>query len=102
MSVKKQYFSSKPYCKVTFRLEKKAVGGAQKASLAADFNNWQADLTPMKALKNGDFTVTVQLAKGREYQYRYVLDGSTWVTDDAAEKRVHCSYADCDNGIVAV
>lgn len=102
MSVKKQYFKTKPYCKVTFRLDKTNAGRAKKAGLAADFNDWRPEKTPMKALKNGDFTVSVDLKKGREYQYRYVVDGGIWITDDAADKYVHCGFADCQNAVVAV
>ena len=40
MPVKKQYFKTKPYCKVTFRLSKKTAGNARKASVAGDFNQW--------------------------------------------------------------
>lgn len=102
MSVKKQYLKTKACCRVTFRLDKNAVGGARTVALAGDFNDWQTDRTPMKALKNGDFTVTVQLDQGREYQYRFVLDGKTWINDAEAEKRVHCDYAGCDNSVVVV
>jgi len=102
MSVKKQYVKSKGSCKVTFRLDKKQVAGAHAAAVAGDFNEWQADRTPMKPLKNGDFTVTVQLDPGREYQYRFVLDGKTWISDETAEKQVHCNYADCENSVVII
>jgi 1,4-alpha-glucan branching enzyme len=102
MSVKKQYYKTKPYCKVTFRLSKKAVGNARKAAIAGDFNDWESARTPMKALKNGDFTVSVQLAKGREYQYRFVLDDQKWVTDDSADKMVYCEFASAHNAIVVV
>ena len=77
MSVKKQYLKSKPICKVTFRLPKNAASGARKAAVAGEFNDWKTDETPMKPLKNGDFTVTVVLKPGKEYQYRYVVfDGN--------------------------
>ena len=56
----------------------------------------------MKALKSGDFTVTVDLEKGHEYQYRYVVDGGIWITDDAAEKYAHCAFGDCQNAVVVV
>ncbi len=102
MSIKKQYLKSKPVCKVTFRLNKKNVGEARKACVAAEFNGWNVDKTPMKALKNGDFTVTVALDKGREYQYRYVIDGNHWITDDEADKYVHAGVANTQNGVVVV
>lgn len=102
MSIKKKYFKTKPYCKVTFRLDKSQVGGARQAGLAADFNDWHPEKTPMKALKSGDFTVTVDLEKGREYQYRYVVDGGIWITDEAADKYMHCNYAGGPNAVVVV
>ncbi|MFZ1985063.1 MAG: isoamylase early set domain-containing protein [Desulfatitalea sp.] len=102
MSITKQYLKDKPMCKVTFRLDKNSIGQAKKASLAAEFNGWKADKTPMKATKNGDFTVTVVLDKGREYQYRYVVDGQHWITDDAADKYVHSGVSNVQNAVVVV
>lgn len=100
MSIKKQYLKDK--CKVTFKLDKRIVGQATKASIAAEFNEWKIDKTPMKPLKNGDFSVTVTLAKGREYQYRYVVDGQHWITDDAADKYVQSGVANDQNAVVVV
>lgn len=102
MSIKKQYLKDKPVCKVTFRLDKKMIAGAKKASLAAEFNEWKAEKTPMKALKSGDFTVTVTLDKGREYQYRYLVDGRHWITDDGADKYVHTGVDNDRNAVVVV
>lgn len=102
MSVKKQYFKTKPYCKVTFHLDKTTAPSAREAYIAADFNSWRPERTPMKALKNGSFTVSLNLDKGHEYQYRFVVDGNTWLTDDAADATVHCNYANCRNSVVVV
>ncbi len=102
MSLKKQYLKDQPVCKVTFRLEKKSVGQANKVAVAGEFNNWRADKTPMKALKNGDFTATITLDKGREYQYRYVVDGKHWITDEAADKFVETGVDNAQNSVVVV
>jgi 1,4-alpha-glucan branching enzyme len=102
MSLKKQYFKEKPICKVTFRLDKKSAGQASKVGVAGEFNNWKAEKTPMKLLKNGDFTVTVELNKGREYQYRYVVDGKHWITDEAADKLVQTGVDNAQNSVVVV
>ena len=61
MSLKKQYLKSRPVCKVTFRLGKEAALEARQVHLVGDFNDWQTDETPMKRLKNGEFSVTVDL-----------------------------------------
>jgi len=102
MSVKKTCYKTKPYCKVTFRLGKKAAAGARRVAVAGDFNAWEITRTPMKSLKSGDFTVSVNLPKGRAYQYRFVIDGSRWVTDDGAEELVYCDYAQGHNAVVVV
>lgn len=100
MSIKKQYLKDK--CKVTFRLDKKVIGQATRASIVAEFNDWKIGKTPMKPLKSGDFTVTVTLDKGREYQYRYVVDDQRWFTDDAADKYVHSGISNAQNAVVVV
>lgn len=102
MAVKKQYYKTKPYCKVTFRLSKKKAGNAHKVAIAGDFNDWKSERTPMKALKSGDFTASLQLIKGREYQYRFVLDDQEWVTDESADKQVYCEFANAHNAVVVV
>jgi 1,4-alpha-glucan branching enzyme len=102
MSVKKQYFKTKPYCKVTFRLNKKVAQGAHRVAIAGEFNNWQTQDTLMKPLKNGDFTATIRLEPGREYQYRYVVDGRHWLTDSTADKVKHCDFANDKNSVVVV
>lgn len=102
MAVKKQYYKTKPYCKVTFRLNKKMAGNANKVAIAGDFNDWKSERTPMKALKSGDFTASLQLSKGREYQYRFVLDDRKWVTDESADKQVYCEFASAHNAVVVV
>ena len=102
MAVKKQYYKTKSYCKVTFRLSKKIAGNAHKAAIAGDFNDWKSERTPMKALKNGDFTASLQLVKGREYQYRFVLDDQNWITDESADKQIYCEFASANNAVVVV
>jgi len=88
MSVKKQFYEKKPVCKVTFKLTKDIVNSANRVNLAGDFNNWDAESIPMKKLKGGVYTVTVELPKGREYQFKYLIDGSSWVNEKEADKHV--------------
>ena len=102
MTIKKQYLKTRPVCKVTFRLKKNQACGARKVNVAGEFNRWQGGETPMKALKNGDFTATVVLPKGRAYQYRYILDDQRWMTDESAEKQVYCNFANDRNAVVVV
>jgi len=75
MSLKKQYLKTKPLCKVTFRLNAEAAQDAKEAALCGDFTDWKSQPLTMKKLKSGDFTLTVDLEKDHEYQFRYLIDG---------------------------
>lgn len=101
MSLTKRYLKSKPVCKVTFKIEKEAANGAEAASLVGDFNDWDAASTPMKALKSGGFTVTIDLETAQEYQYRYVLDDDKWENDWEADKYVPNGQGE-DNSVVVL
>ena len=68
--------------KVTFTLPKQVR--ADEVAVCGDFNDWDPDAHPMKKLKDGRFTVAVNLAEGK-YRYRFLLDGETWENDWEAE-----------------
>ena len=101
MSIKKQYLKTKPACKVTFVLPKSMTKSAETVYLVGEFNGWDAKAHPMKLQKDGSFNLTINLEKGREYQFRYLLDGSTWENDECADKYVRTSYGE-DNSVVIV
>jgi 1,4-alpha-glucan branching enzyme len=101
MSIKKQYLKTKPVCKVTFVLSKGMAKSAGKVSLVGEFNGWDAKAHPMKLQKDGSFNVTLNLEKDREYQFRYLLDGTMWENDDCADRYVRTPYGD-DNSVVVV
>ncbi len=75
--------------KVTFELRAEA----QDVHLAGDFNDWSTSGTPLAKRKDGRFTATMTLPKGKEYRYRYVLDGDRWANDADADR-----YAPNDHG----
>ena len=102
MSIKKQYLKSKPVCKVTFRLPEDAAGSAESANIVGEFNDWNIYATPMRKLKNGSFTVTIDLEPNREYQFRYLLDDETWENDGEADKYVSHPYGDGENSVVVL
>ncbi|WP_300462325.1 isoamylase early set domain-containing protein [Desulfobacula sp.] len=102
MSIKKQFLKTKPICKIKFRLSGKETRNAKQIFLAGDFNRWDQTVTPMKALKNGDFVVTLDLETGREYQFRYLFDGIVWGNDPGADRYSHSLYGNCDNSVVSI
>lgn len=102
MTINKRYFKTKPHCTVTFRLPKRDVGKAAKASVVGEFNEWQAAATPMTRLKDGSFKATVDLEPGREYQFRYLVDEVRWLNDAEAEAHVPTQFYDAENSVVRV
>ena len=86
MSIQKQYLKSKPVCKVTFTLPRNMTGSAGEVYLVGEFNDWDETAHPMKQKKDGDFNLTMNLEKGREYRFRYLLDGDIWENDDCADR----------------
>ncbi len=68
--------------KVTFEVREEA--GA--VSVAGDFNGWSTSATPLAKRKDGRFSATVTLPKGKEYRYRYVVDGERWTNDPDADR----------------
>ena len=76
---------AKPVCKVTFKINKEIGKPSDKAFLVGDFNDWSKSSTPMKKLKSGEFSVTVDLEKGRDYEFKYLLDADAWENDWEAD-----------------
>lgn len=98
--IKKQFLKNKPVCKATFSLPKEAVESANEVFLVGDFNDWDTDKgIQMTQLKNGSFKATVELETGKEYQFRYLIDGETWENDWEADKYVATPFG-VDNSVV--
>ncbi|QQS49806.1 MAG: isoamylase early set domain-containing protein [Bacteroidota bacterium] len=86
MSLSKKYLATKPECKVTFKLDQPAANGFSEVYLVGDFNNWDRLANPMKKLKGGEFSVTLNLETGKEYQYKYFADQAKWINDPEPDK----------------
>ncbi|MBW2593823.1 MAG: isoamylase early set domain-containing protein [Deltaproteobacteria bacterium] len=100
MSIRKQYLKRKPICKVTFRIPEATGNSYETAHLVGEFNNWNLLSTPMKQLKTGAFTATIDLEKGGEYQFRYLLDKKCWENDIDADEFSPTPYGDSKNSVI--
>jgi 1,4-alpha-glucan branching enzyme len=101
LGIKKQYLKTRKTCKVTFRLPKVAAPNAGAVCIVGDFNGWSIYANPMKRLKTGDFTITLEVEPGREYQFRYLIDEYRWENDWNADKYVKSPYGS-DNSVAIV
>ena len=102
MSITKKFLKSKLVVKVTFKVDKEAVSTAESVHVVGEFNEWNKEATPMKPMKNGSFSTTVELTKDQEYQFRYLIDGKSWKNDEEADKLVQSPFADAKNSVVIV
>lgn len=100
MALKKVYSADGKKCKVTFIVEKAAAQEAATVSLAGDFNSWSSTETSLKKAKDGSFSVTLELDAGKEYQYRYLMDGKRWENDWKADKYIPAPFSNTDNSVV--
>lgn len=95
--LKKKTLKSRSVTKVTFEVPGEVEAAA--AYLVGDFNDWDETATPMKKLKDGRLTVTIDLAPARDFQFRYLLDGRRWENDWQADRYVRNPFGG-DNSVV--
>jgi hypothetical protein len=53
---------------------------AETIALCGDFNHW-APIVQLKRAADGRWLTEVELAVGRSYRYRFLLDGERWEND---------------------
>ena len=82
--LKKKYFKTKDECEVTFEFEHDA---AQSVALVSEANGWQP-VEMSKRRKDGIYYTKVRLPKQGQLQFRYLVDGQTWINDSAADAYV--------------
>ena len=71
-----KYFKTKDYCKVKFNLEVEA----KKVELLGLNGEWKKGLTMTKK-KDGSFSIDVNLPKGSQHEFKYLVDKKNWLTD---------------------
>lgn len=79
--LKKDYSKTKPVCKVTFTLPLEAAQGGKEVRILGDFNEWSWDKGFKMKAEKAEFTTEVELAAGKEYQFRYLIDNHIWEND---------------------
>src|SRR5215471_11592877 len=64
---------------------------AKSVAVAGSFNSWDVKKAPLRKDSNGGWKGAVSLPPGR-YEYRFVVNGTEWLTDPSAKESV-------DNGM---
>jgi 1,4-alpha-glucan branching enzyme len=84
--IKKNYSKERKSCRVIFELPPEV--NAQIACVCGEFNIWDVTAHPMQRRKDGSFTLSIALKPGQSYRFRYLLDGTRWENDWAADAYV--------------
>ncbi|MFZ1289468.1 MAG: isoamylase early set domain-containing protein [Melioribacteraceae bacterium] len=103
MSISKRYLKAKKICKVTFKVPAEIGINHKKANILGSFNNWDYNSLRMKKLvKDGSFSIVIDLEVGKEYEFKYYLDDSIWLNEKDADSQVKTQFGDSSNSIVKI
>ena len=100
--LKKRYVKSRQVAKVTFEVPKGELPeGIEVVSVhvVGEFNDWDPTATPMDRRRGGVYRTVLELEPGRQYQFRYLVNGEHWRNDWRADAYVP-SPAGEDNCVV--
>jgi 1,4-alpha-glucan branching enzyme len=92
--ITKKFTPKRTACKVTFSYPSANV--STSVAVAGDFNEWDPAKGEMK-LKGDTYSVTLSLKPSTDYKFKYVVDGSNWENDDAADSTVANEYGTQDS-----
>lgn len=83
---------------MTFDLPAEAQ--AKTAALCGEFNDWDKTSHELKRRKQGNFSITLMLETGKEYRFRYWVDGERWENDWSPDKYVPNEFGTEDSVVV--
>jgi|SRR3972149_1487664 len=103
MAIIKKYSNDKKICHITFILPKEISENFGQVSLVGDFNNWDIhkDKFSHKSA-DGLFSAEYDLDAGKEYQFKYLCDGQTWLNEPEADKQNLSHYGDSKNSVLII
>lgn len=102
MAISKNFLKTRAACKVKFRLTPEETQCSDEVFLVGDFNDWSDTSLPMRRLKDGSFSLEVELPLGQDCQFRYRTGNNVWLNDSEADAFVPCAYASVENSLVKV
>ena len=98
MAIKKQFLKSKTVCKITFTVPAEK---ATHVAVVGSFNQWNAESTTLKKLKNGSFKGTVNLKTNTTHEFKYLIDGA-YVNETEADGYAWNDFAGAENSVITL
>lgn len=94
----KEPLSEGKQVRVTFELPSSLW--AERVNLVGDFNDWDTTRDEMhQSRSNGNWRIALVLPTGREYQFRYLVNGRDWHNEWHADRYVSNKYGS-DNSVL--
>ena len=94
--IHKEPAKKKGIVRVTFELPSNMW--AERVNLVGEFNDWDTTATPMKRNRsNANWKASIDLAAGRRYRFRYLVEGKEWLNDWHADDHVENPYGTFDS-----
>lgn len=101
--LKKQVVKSRNVVKVTFAVQKKELPedlDVKTLHVVGEFNDWDETAHPLAFhKKKKEYRTTLELAPGRAYSFRYVVNGRHWCNDWQADEYTPNAFGE-DNSVV--
>ena len=76
--------------RVTFELP--STIWAESIYLVGDFNDWSQTAHPLRQERDGAWRISLELPRGRRFQFRYLINGEQWQNDPDADDYVPNPY----------
>jgi len=92
--LKKSFSKNNAVCKVTFSLPLEAAKGGKDVRLLGDFNQWSWEKGYRMNANKSEFTTEVELAAGKEFQFRYLVDNHIWENDWKADSYAPAAFGE--------
>lgn len=103
MAIIKKYSNDKKICHVTFILQKEISNNFEQVNLVGDFNDWDIHKDKFsKKNSDGSLSAVVDLDAGKEYQFRYLGNGETWLNEPEADRQILTHFGDSENSVLVV
>ena len=100
MSIEKKFMKAKPVCKAVFTVPLDFQENIKTICLVGDFNGWNKTGTPMKKNPEKGYTVSLELDINKEYQFRYLINGTIWANDSGADGQVPSPFPEEQNSVI--
>lgn len=94
--IQKTYFKTKDYCKVKFSFTPENAETVEVLGLNSDWVNGVI----LKKKKDGTFSAEVSLPKDTQQQFKYLVNKTEWLNDNAADSELTNEYGGTNSVIV--